>query len=622
MKDNIAKPVVKWAGGKGQMLNILLPKIPESYNKYIEPFVGGGALFFAERPEQAIISDANPELINLYRVIASKTDALIESLKPYKYDKDMYYLVRNQDPSKLNPVQRAARTIYLNKTGFNGLFRVNKKGEFNVPFGRYKNPKIIDSNNLYNASRILKKATIITGDYLDVLHEFAKPGDFIFLDPPYMPVSIYSDFKRYTKDQFGPKDQEKLAAEVDRLYKIGCYVMLTNSNHPFIMDLYQKYNVQVFNTKRMINSKSAKRNGQDIVVTTYPSTERKIVSSEIPTQNNNFPSTRYMGSKEKLLPYINSVVKEIDFNSVLDLFSGSGVVSYFFKTLGKQVFSNDYMKFSSEFAKATVENDKVTLTKHDLNLLLNNSPNKLNSFISDNFKNLYFTDEDNAFLDLIRSNMPLIQNPYKISIINASLARACMKRRPRGIFTYTGNRYDDGRHDLKLSLKEHFLKAVTDFNNAIFNNGKVNKSYNQDFRNVQCDADLIYLDPPYYSPLSDSEYVRRYHFVEGLVKDWKNVQIQWNTKTKKFKNYPTPFDTKKGTYNAFEDLFAKYSNKKILISYSSNSLPTKDEMVNMMKKRFTHVKVYAVDYKYSFGTHHRKIKNKNNQVTEFLFLGY
>jgi len=129
----------------------------------------------------------------------------------------------------------------------------------------------------------------------------------------------------------------------------------------------------------MINSKSAKRNGQDIVVTTYPSTERKIVSSEIPTQNNNFPSTRYMGSKEKLLPYINSVVKEIDFNSVLDLFSGSGVVSYFFKTLGKQVFSNDYMKFSSEFAKATVENDKVTLTKHDLNLLLNNSPNKLNS---------------------------------------------------------------------------------------------------------------------------------------------------------------------------------------------------------------------------------------------------
>lgn len=621
VKISKAKPVVKWAGGKGQMLNVLESNMPNQYNKYIEPFIGGGALFFAENPQNAIIADSNTELINLYNVIASDVNKLIEELKHYKYDKDMYYSVRAKQPKDLSKIERAARMIYLNKTGFNGLYRVNKKGEFNVPFGRYKNPKILDEDNLIKASNQLKKATIINDDYANVLDRYAEEGDFIFLDPPYMPVSQYSDFKRYTKNQFGEEDQKKLAHIVDKLVNKGCFVLLTNSDNPLILDLYKNYDISVLNTRRSINSKASKRTGKDILVKAFPS-GNKLIPVNVPLQNNLFPGTRYMGSKEKLLPYINAAIQDISFNSVLDLFSGSASVSYFFKTKGKQVFSNDYMTFASDFSLASVENNKVTLSNKDMNLLLNTIPHNNDHFVAKTFKDLYFNDDDNNFLDLIRSNRPLIKDIYKQAIISAAISRACMKRRPRGIFTYTGNRYNDGRRDLKLSLKEQFIEAVKLFNSAVFDNHQDNKTFNQDFRNVNVDADLIYLDPPYYSKLSDNEYVRRYHFVEGLSKDWKNVEMQWNTKTKKFKNYPTPFDTKESTYEAFEYLFSKYKHKKILVSYSSNSLPTKDELTTMMRKYFKNIKIFEVDYKYSFGTHKHKKANANNKVKEYLFLGY
>lgn len=616
------KPVVKWAGGKGQMLNVLETAMPQHFNRYIEPFIGGGALFFELSPENAIISDANKELINMYKAIADDVDGVISELKKYRYDKDLYYQVRAMDPTKMTSTAAAARMLYLNHTGFNGLYRVNKKGQFNVPFGRYKNPKILDEDNLRAASELLKKTTILAGDYLDVLKMYARPGDLIFLDPPYVPVSKYSDFKRYTSDQFNEEDQKKLAQEVDRLYNLGCYVMLTNSNHPMVTDLYGKYDIQTFKTRRAINSKANKRTGEDILVKAYPSSELVAKPKEIPSQNDLFPQTRYMGSKEKLLPYIAAVVDELQYDSVLDLFSGSGTVSYFFKTLGKKVTSNDYMTFTLDFSKALIENSTVKITDEDLKVLLDSTPVHNDFFVEKIFKGLYFSDEDNAFIDLVRTNISLFDNEIKRAIIYSALARACMKRRPRGIFTYTGNRYNDGRKDLQLSLKQHFLNAIEAFNAAVFDNGRKNQSLNLDFRDVNTDADLIYLDPPYYSPLSDNEYVRRYHFVEGLARNWKNVQMQWNTKTKKFKNYPTPFSSKDTTYQAFEKLFDKYQNKKVIVSYSSNSLPTKDEMITMMKSRFSTVKVYAVDYKYSFGTHRHKKGNSNNQVKEYLFVGY
>ncbi|MED4476408.1 DNA adenine methylase [Oceanobacillus caeni] len=266
-----AKPFLKWAGGKTQMLDILSQNVPTSFNKYIEPFIGGGALFFELSPEQAIISDSNLELINLYNVIANNAEELIKELKKKKNDEEYFYKVRAINPELLTPIKQAARTLYLNKTCFNGLYRVNKKGEFNVPFGKYKNPKICDEENLLAVSKVLKKATIIHGDYKDVLREYAEPGDFIFLDPPYIPISRYSDFKRYTKEQFHENDQRELAEEVKRLKELGCYVLLTNSNHPLVHELYQDYEISVHQTKRNISSKASKRTGEDVLVKIDPS---------------------------------------------------------------------------------------------------------------------------------------------------------------------------------------------------------------------------------------------------------------------------------------------------------------------------------------------------------------
>jgi len=223
-----AKPILKWAGGKTQMLGDLIPKVPTSYGRYIEPFFGGGAMFFALQPENAVIADSNPELINMYRQVADHVDEVINYLKKYENTSEMFYDVRSLEWTALPKAEAAARTIFLNKTCFNGLYRVNKQGQFNVPFGKYKNPKICDEEGLRAASEVLKKAEILCGDYLLVLEHYAQPGDFVFLDPPYLPISEYSDFKRYTKEQFYEEDHVELAKMVTTLHERGCYVILTN----------------------------------------------------------------------------------------------------------------------------------------------------------------------------------------------------------------------------------------------------------------------------------------------------------------------------------------------------------------------------------------------------------
>lgn len=617
-----AKPVLKWAGGKTQMLDILVQNMPTKFNKYIEPFIGGGALFFELAPKNAIISDSNPELINMYKVIAEDVDELIVKLKEMKNDEEFYYMIRATNPETLTNVEKAARTIYLNRTCYNGLYRVNKKGEFNVPFGKYKNPKICDEENLHAVSRVLKNATIIHSDYKDVLRQYAEPGDFIFLDPPYVPISQYSDFKRYTKEQFGEENQRELSEEVKLLRDIGCHALLTNSNHALVHELYREFEISVHQTKRNINSKASKRTGEDVLVKVEPYKHKIIVEpSELPEQMNKFPSTRFMGSKEKLINYIWGVASQFEFESVLDLFSGSGVVSYMFKTQNKQVLSNDYMAFSANITKALVENNHVILTENDLNIILNETT-PTDNFVSETFKGLYFSDEDNTFIDMIRANVKLLEDDTKKSLVLMALVRACLKKRPRGIFTYTGNRYDDGRRDLTLSFKEQFLEAVEAINGAVFDNGKENLSFHGDAMTTEQQADLVYIDPPYYSPLSDNEYVRRYHFVEGLVRDWQGVEMQWHTKTKKFKNYPTPFSKKDGAYEAFDQLFERHQNSILIVSYSSNSLPTKDDMIEIMKKYKRNVEVVSVDYKYSFGNQGHKVGNNKNDVEEYLFVGY
>lgn len=622
--DVATRPLLKWAGGKTQLLPELMAKVPSKFGKYIEPFLGGGALFFALRPNVGVIADSNPELINLYCSVAQSVEVVIERLRTCSNTEDAFYTMRALDWKTMEPADAAARTIFLNRTCFNGLYRVNKSGGFNVPFGRYKNPKILDVDALRAASVLLGKTTIVQGDYKTVLAEHAAPGDFVFLDPPYLPVSRYADFKRYTKEQFYEEDHHELAQEVNRLQEMGCHVVLTNSNHPLVHELFGQHKIEVFQTKRYISCQGGSRKGEDVIVSASPRARLnlKLVPPSLAQQTTKYPSTRYMGSKAKLLSEIWGVASQFKFDHAVDLFAGSGVVGYMFKSQGKAVVSNDYMSFSNTFAKAMLENCTETLGVDDAKELLL-PKRKSDGFVERTFAGLYFTDEENRLIDTLRANIADIENPYARAIAMSALIRACFKKRPRGIFTYVGHRYDDGRKDLSMTFEEQFLEAVDAINGAVFSNGKVHKAlYGDAMSAVVGEPGLVYIDPPYYSPLSDNEYVRRYHFVEGLARNWEGVEIQQHTLTKKFKSYPTPFSSRQGAADAFDLLFKRHKNSVLLVSYSSNSQPTLDEMVSLLSKHKSHVEVLPVDYRYSFGNQGHKVGSNKNGVQEYLFIGY
>lgn len=619
-----ARPLLKWAGGKTQLLADLKDKLPRTYGRYIEPFIGGGALFFSLRPDQAVIADSNPELINMYQAVADDVDAVITELKTYENCEEVFYATRALDWRDMTPAAAAARMIFLNRTCFNGLYRVNKSGAFNVPFGRYKNPKIIDEPALRAAALLLQNATIVCGDYKDVLKAQAQPGDLVFLDPPYLPISAYADFKRYTKEQFYEEDHLELAQEIERLHELGCHVVLTNSNHPLVHEEFGGYEIEIVQSKRYINCDGKKRTGEDVIVTIPPKPrfDISLVPPPLVDQALKYPSTRYMGSKNKLLTDIWGVASQFEYEHVVDLFSGSGIVGYMFKAHGKSVLSNDYMAMSATFAKAMIENNGVILGRNEAIELVDTAWES-DGFVADKFAGLYFTDAENQLIDSLRAGIAKIRNPHKRAIAMSALIRTCLKKRPRGIFTYVGHRYDDGRQDLTKSFRQQFLEAVTAIDGAVFDNQRANKARNGDAMTVKPVRDsLIYIDPPYYSPLSDNEYVRRYHFVEGLARDWRGVEIQEHTLTKKFKSYPTPFSSRKGAAEAFDALFKRFRNNILLVSYSSNSQPTMDEMTSIMARYKRHVEVVPVDYKYSFGTHGHKVGDNRNSVQEYLFVGF
>ena len=273
------KPFVKWVGGKRQLLkqfrelNLYPPECfnPES-NTYFEPFVGGGAVFFDLLPKHAELSDTNRELVITYNVIKDNVDGLIKSLKKHIYNKEYYLGVRAQDINELSDVEIASRFIFLNRTGFNGMYRVNKNGQFNVPFGRYKNPLICDENNLRKVSEALQGITITHRDYKDVL-ELAKIGDFIYFDPPYYPLNPTSSFTAYTAKGFFEKEQIELRDTFVKLHERGCFVMLSNSDTPFINELYsglEGVSVNKIIAGRAINSKGSKRGKiNEVLITNY-----------------------------------------------------------------------------------------------------------------------------------------------------------------------------------------------------------------------------------------------------------------------------------------------------------------------------------------------------------------
>ena len=265
-----ARPVLKWAGGKQQLLPQLLSRVPETYGRYIEPFFGGGALFFALAPKNAVIADSNAEIISLYRQLAKGAGAVIAAMKGHAYDEAHFYAVRAQSFESLSSVEAAARTLYLNRSCFNGLYRVNRQGAFNVPFGRYNNPRLCDAPGLEAAGRALAAAEIFCADYRDVLAAQARPGDFVYLDPPYLPAGGYADFKRYTKEQFREADHRALADEVRRLAVLGCHVLLSNAKHPLVWELYGDFAIEVVPARRNISSRAATRRGEEVIVTITP----------------------------------------------------------------------------------------------------------------------------------------------------------------------------------------------------------------------------------------------------------------------------------------------------------------------------------------------------------------
>lgn len=255
-------PFLKWVGGKRQLISQIDPILPDIFGTYFEPFVGGGALFFYLLPKKAVLIDNNPVLINVYNVIKYKVDELIASLKNHKNEKDYYYKIRNVDREEefklWNDVQKASRTIFLNRCCYNGLYRVNSKGQFNVPFGKYKNPRFCDEENLRVVNQILKNVDIINGSY-EIVLKYAQKNDFIYFDPPYMPISKSANFTSYTKDNFSEKDQLDLKSVYDNLSKMNVKVMLSNSYCDFILDLYQEYRIEIVKAKRAVNSDSSKR---------------------------------------------------------------------------------------------------------------------------------------------------------------------------------------------------------------------------------------------------------------------------------------------------------------------------------------------------------------------------
>ena len=255
-------PIVKWVGGKRQLMFELLKNMPKSYNRYFEPFIGGGALFFELQPENAYISDMNEELINLYSVVRDNVYELISDLNKHEISKEYFLEIRNLDRTaeykNLSNVQHASRFIYLNRTCFNGLYRVNSQGQFNVPFGNYKNPRIVDENNLLNCSELLKNTEIKCVDFSEILTK-VKKGDFVYFDPPYVPLNVTSSFTSYTKDGFDMDMQFKLREVCDELDSMGVMFMLSNSDTKFVNELYSNYEIKKVFASRAVNANAEGR---------------------------------------------------------------------------------------------------------------------------------------------------------------------------------------------------------------------------------------------------------------------------------------------------------------------------------------------------------------------------
>lgn len=271
-----AAPVVKWVGGKRQLLPQILPLIPKRMTAYCEPFLGGGAVLFALQPKRALVNDLNQDLITVYRVIKEDADALIEHLSRHENTPEYFYRIRDLDRDKeayaaLSDVEKASRLLYLNKTCYNGLFRVNASGAFNSPYGHYRRPNIVNEQTIRGVSRYFNSCdiTFFSGDFASVLEQVPK-GGFVYLDPPYDPVSDTASFTGYNRGGFGRDEQVRLKECCDALTARGVKFLLSNSATPFIRELYGSYRVSIVQARRAVNSVASRRGAiEEVLVRNY-----------------------------------------------------------------------------------------------------------------------------------------------------------------------------------------------------------------------------------------------------------------------------------------------------------------------------------------------------------------
>lgn len=334
-----------------------------------------------------------------------------------------------------------------------------------------------------------------------------------------------------------------------------------------------------------------------------------------------FPELRYMGSKRRLLPWIYQVLNTLDFETALDPFSGSNAVAYLIKSMGRRAIASDFLNLSATLGKALIENSAVTLDGPTMKRLLA-APTDPQHFIEETFSGIFYTPGDLRFLDRISSNLCQLDDPCQQALAMSALMRSCVKRQPRGVFTISGDlsKYDDGRRDLRLSIEEHFVEQVQIFNEAVFCNGRLNRAECRDVFEVDTSGvDLVYLDPPYVPRADDNCYIKRYHFLEGLSCYWQGQDIDYSTKVRKIPKRFTPFSYRRQAVEAFESLFQRFREQKIVLSYSSNGYPDLDQLVELLRKtRGGAVRVFRRDHTYHFGTHD---KVKRASVEEYLIVG-
>jgi len=260
LSKNVARPLLKWVGGKRQLLAPISEKLPEKINTYFEPFVGGGAVFFALRQEKrfkkAVLSDQNSELIETYRSVRDDVEGVVRELKKYRHSEEAYYEARAQNPR--SPLKCAARMIYLNRTGYNGLYRVNRSGKFNVPFGRYVRPNYCDEEHLHAVALALKGVRLEIADFEELVAS-CRPGDAVYFDPPYVPVSPTAKFSEYHHKAFDDAEHERLEICYGKLWERGVATVLSNSDTPRTRELFDKYEHEFVSARRSINSVSKKR---------------------------------------------------------------------------------------------------------------------------------------------------------------------------------------------------------------------------------------------------------------------------------------------------------------------------------------------------------------------------